>query len=84
MQCENCKGHMWSNSAGICQRATAGLAGSSCTHSERDQESRDLSGGGVHDTLTSKHITCFQLHDASKLFSESFLALLFSQCCCER
>ena len=31
------------------------------------------------DTLIFEHITCFQLHDASKLFSECFVALPFSQ-----
>ena len=30
-------------------------------------------------TPTLKHITRFQLHDASKLFSESVVALPFSQ-----
>ena len=35
-----------------------------------------------HIALTFKHITCFQLHDASKWFPESFVALPFSQWCC--
>ena len=30
-----------------------------------------------------EHITCFQLHDASKLLPESFVALPCSQYCCE-
>ena len=35
-----------------------------------------------NNTLTFKHITCFQLHNASKLFSASFVAVPFSQYCC--